>query len=386
MSLDVCAYIACPREYCQVNNATTTYIIKTNEVYIYSSISKKLHAVYMFTMDMLYVVVSTILLVGGVQSYGSDTTLLDFYSYQQVLLLKLLNMEIQNISSCTCDPHFMDEVPMLPTAMQGLREEYALSSCNDLSHGAPSRFYYVTTPVTPPKYMYCVIARAFGYYYYGNWLRVAQLDMRDPTHKCPSGFKTTTPVVSTGRYCTRKADGCSSHYYPVYGYSYQTVCGKVIAYQEGKPDAFYPSSSTYQTIDDVYVDGVSITHGSSRNHIWTFAAAMHEDLSFMRHLCPCTNSRSPQNNNIFIPSFVGENYFCDTGCASTAIPKQFYGNNPLWDGNGCGEFHECCDRQESQEYFCTVLPAPTTNAIEVRICADQKDEQIHLQQLELFVK
>lgn len=385
MSLDVCAYIASPREI-PTHFARSTMSLVQNRIKFISLVVFLKAAVYTYTMDMLWVVLSTILMVGGVQCYDSDTTLLDFYSYQQVLLLKLLNMEIQNISSCTCDPYFMDEGPMLPTALQGLREEYALSSCNDLSYTVPSRFYYITTPVTPPKYKYCVIARAFGYYYYGNWLRVAQLDMRDPTHKCPSGFKTTMPVVITGRYCTRKADGCSSHYFPVDGYSYQTVCGKVIAYQEGKPDAFYPSSSTYQTLDDVYVDGVSITHGSPRNHIWTFAAAMHEELSFMRHLCPCTNSRSSQISNIFIPSFVGENYFCDTGCSSIASPKQFYGENPLWDGSGCGEFHECCDRQENQEYFCTDLPAPTTNAIEVRICADQKDEQIHLQQIELFIK
>lgn len=335
-------------------------------------------------MDVFYVVVSTILLAGSVQCYVSDTTLLDFYSYQQVLLLKLLNIEIQNISSCICDS---DDMPMSPTQLKGLKEEYAITSCHDLSQSSPSRYYYITTPVTPPMYMYCDIGRSFSSFYNGSWLRVAQFNMKDPTHNCPSGFKTTTPAASTNRYCTRNNDGCSSHFYSIYGYEYQIICGKVIAYQEGKPDAFFPSANSDKTIDDVYVDGVSITHGASpRKHVWTFAVAMHEELSFMRHLCPCTNTRSPQSGKISIPSFVGEDYFCDTGCSSTAVPAQLYEDDALWDGTGCGDYNECCDRQRNQEYFCTDLPTSTTDAIEVRICADQKDEEIHLQQLELFVK
>ena len=340
-------------------------------------------------MNVLIVTVSIFLLLGGVQCDVGETTLLDFYSYQQVLLLKLLNHNVENLTtsqdpSCECQPSDSVDVPM-----HGLREEYALSSCSDLSYGKPSRYYYITTSETPPQYMYCENDRLFNYYYYGHWLRVANLDMRDPTETCPIGFKAIVPEDGTSsRYCTRRGQGCTSHYYQLHGYNYQTICGKVIAFQGGKPDAFFPSASRpRKTIDQVYVDGVSITHGMSpRQHIWTFAVAMHEDASLLTHICPCTNRENIHINNMYIPDFVGEDYFCDTGSTSMAVPGVFYGDKPLWDGEGCGELNECCLRQYEQEYFCTLLPQPTTDAIEVRICGDQKDEEIYLQQLELFVK
>jgi len=41
-----------------------------------------------------------------------------------------------------------------------------------------------------------------------------------------------------------------------------------------------------RTIDDVYVDGISLTHGSSpRQHIWTFANALDEVRS-QEWVCP----------------------------------------------------------------------------------------------------
>ena len=342
-------------------------------------------------MNALCVVVSTLFLLGSVQCDVADTTLQDFYSYQQVLLLKLLKLQVENITEsdhfCTCRPEGED-VPMSSTHLRGMREEYALSSCSDLAYSHPSRFYYITTPHTPPIYIYCEVDRLFNYHYYGNWFRVAQLDMRFRTDTCPSGFKTV--MLEDGRmghYCTRKSQGCTSHYYRVHGYKYQTVCGKVIALQGGKPDAFFPSVSSPKTIDDTYVDGVSITYGMNpRQHIWTFAVAMHEQPSLGRHLCPCTNSENPQINNIFIPDFVGIDYFCDTGSSSTAVPGVFYGDNPLWDGDGCGELDNCCLHQDNQQFFCTHLPEQTSDPIEVRICADQQDEEIFLQQLELYVK
>ena len=43
---------------------------------------------------------------------------------------------------------------------------------------------------------------------------------------------------------------------------YIRVCRQLISYQFGYPDNFH-----MKTIDDDYVDGVSITHGSPRSHI-----------------------------------------------------------------------------------------------------------------------
>ena len=72
-------------------------------------------------------------------------------------------------------------------------------------------------------------------------------------------------------------------------FSCSTVCGRIIGYQIGSTDAFCPFQSrcNYRrnddpaiprayTIDDVYVDGLSLTHGHPREHIWTFAAAIND--------------------------------------------------------------------------------------------------------------
>lgn len=342
-------------------------------------------------MKVLSVTVCVIVLLGVVQSDTEDATLQEFYSYQQVLLLKMLHNEVLGITtnqttSCDCNSSSKTPVMDLSSKLKGLREEYAVSSCSDLYYSNPSRYYYITTKYTPPMYMYCEIDRAFDHGYYGNWLRVVDLDMRKPIPTCPSSFQTVT-LEDDKHLCKRQDQGCTSHFFPTYGYEYSVVCGKAIAYQKGKPDAFFPSAASDKTIDDVYVDGVSITHGSKpRKHIWTFAAAMHESNDVLLHLCPCTNRNNVQKDNIYIPEFVGENYFCDTGASSRADADVFYGNNPMWEGAGCGVHNECCFRQNSQAYFCTTLDVNTTDPIEVRLCGDQQDEDIYLQQLQLFVQ
>ena len=72
------------------------------------------------------------------------------------------------------------------------------------------------------------------------------------------------------------------------GVKYSRVCGKIIGYQYYTTNAFtlyYRDRSL--TVDDNYVDGVSLTHGQRpRKHIWTFAAAIEENRSGAS-ACPC---------------------------------------------------------------------------------------------------
>ena len=51
------------------------------------------------------------------------------------------------------------------------------------------------------------------------------------------------------------------------------MCSRVIGYQVASPDAFNTEVS-YTSIDHFYVDGISITHGSPRKHIWTYAGGI----------------------------------------------------------------------------------------------------------------
>ena len=57
------------------------------------------------------------------------------------------------------------------------------------------------------------------------------------------------------------------------------------------PDAFQRiPTNLVATIDNSYVEGVSVTHGTPRNHIWTFAAGLSENSSTISLVCPCDES------------------------------------------------------------------------------------------------
>ena len=54
----------------------------------------------------------------------------------------------------------------------------------------------------------------------------------------------------------------------LYSFSYSQVCGRVEGYQYGTPDAIQKGDN-HDNIDSYYVDGISLTRGSPRQHIWT---------------------------------------------------------------------------------------------------------------------
>ena len=127
-----------------------------------------------------------------------------------------------------------------------------------------------------------------------------------------------------------------------------------------------------QSVNTSYVDGVSVTRGSPRQHIWTFAAGYDEQPSSLA--CMCVAGSTNENR---IPSFVGQNYFCESGV--TKWPEYPGDGDALWDGQGCGLTSSCCTFH-SPPWFNVTLPSPTTDNIEVRICAD--GGSIHLKILQ----
>ena len=99
-------------------------------------------------------------------------------------------------------------------------------------------------------------------------MRVANLDMTQPNQQCPPGFRTIT--ASGKRLCGRPGPaGCVSVKFPT---NNNRVSGRVIAYVADTPDALCPYIGKYNdglihTLEEAYIDGVSITHGSPRQHI-----------------------------------------------------------------------------------------------------------------------
>ena len=140
------------------------------------------------------------------------------------------------------------------------------------------------------------------------WMRVAHLDMSDPSQQCPKGFKLITRSSSPRRTCGRPGmSGCQSVVFPVHGVQYSKVCGQVKAYQFGSPDAFFRYDNSLY-LDSHYVDGVSITHGRAPcTHIWTFVAAY--TTTNRNYGCPCAMSDYQGT----VPPFIGEYYFCESG-------------------------------------------------------------------------
>ena len=213
-------------------------------------------------------------------------------------------------------------------------------------------------------------------------MRVAELDMTNSSHQCPSGLMEHS--FSTTRTCINPSmtAGCSSNIVNVVDIEYSAVCGKVIGYQIGHTNAFINAG-----IDSTYVDGVSLTHGSPRQHIWTFAVARDELSRFKVFHCPCINAGTSDVGTSTPPSFVGDDYFCDTGARSSASPGMFYGEDPLWDGAGCGSHSSCCD-PESLPWFYKQLPQPTIDNIDLRVCRDEvpDGEDIAIEMIELYIQ
>ena len=215
-------------------------------------------------------------------------------------------------------------------------------------------------------------------------MQVVKLDMTNSSHQCPPG--TTLRTDLPRRLCGSGTSGdCSSTIFDLSGIEYSQVCGKIIGYQDETPDAFGQPSQPI-SIDSAYVEGISLTHGSNpRKHIWTFAAALDEVGDGHPSLnCPCTN-RDLSSSATPPPSFVGDDYFCDTGSAEP-FQHIFYGDDPLWDGAGCGPLNDCCTLN-NPPWFRKQLPSATADDIEMRICrSPTPDEDTPVEVIEIHVQ
>ena len=270
--------------------------------------------------------------------------------------------------------------------LPGKTPSHPATSCKEIQElkpSTPSGYYWITASDESAVHMYCDMSRTCGGIT-GGWMRVASIDMTNSSQQCPNGLKTITK--SSKRLCGRKLDGagCSSTVFQVHGIKYTHVCGEIIGYQDKTTDAFHQSQHRTSTIDGNYVDGVSITHGyHPRKHIWTFFAAHTESGTSPHGKCPCTISSSLVDP---VPSFVGNDYFCDTG--STTNPSlTFYPNDPLWDGQGCGSRSTCCTFNTPPWFFRSFSSSIGDN-LELRICSDENrsNEDTPLEIIELYVQ
>ena len=273
-------------------------------------------------------------------------------------------------SSCSCQP-----VPA--------------TTCEEIKKRWPSSAsgYYTVGG----KRVYCNMDELCGSE--GGWKRLAYLNMTDSTENCPSGFKLyqSGGVRACGRP-TSSVGSCTSVQFPSNGTSYSQVCGRVVGYQYRAPDAVLSEGSHHNDINSYYVDGVSITRGSPRQHVWTLMAGLHQASRHYdgpqdyRYNCPCSPN-SPQNSNL--QSFIGNDYYCESGNPTTngTFQNILYTSDPLWDGKGCGVEGNCCTAP-GLPWFHKVLKTTTTDYLELRVCGDEgtADEESPVSFFELYIK
>ena len=211
-------------------------------------------------------------------------------------------------------------------------------------------------------------------------MRVAFLNMTDTRVNCP--YPLTQVTQSGKRMCVSPTSGArfSTVEFAAYSIDYNYVCGRAVGYSKGTNYAVHYGSTSYKSIEQPYVSGLSITCqiNGQRNHIWSFAAG-YRSIGGSGANCPCDVSGTKP------PSFVGHNYYCEAASHSTPS-KQWYTGNPLWDGKRCHSASSCCDNTRLP-WFINALPETTNSDIEVR----WMDPQTHangvmgIEQLELYV-
>ena len=266
------------------------------------------------------------------------------------------------------------------SAQQSYSCQSSAITCDDIKKywpGSPSKNYTIVTK-EGTMYIYCNMEElqcgSVG------WTRLAYLNMSNSTETCPSGFRLyqSGGVRACGR-ATSSGGSCTSVQFPSNGISYSQVCGRVTGYQYAAPDAI-----NNHDINSYYVDGVSITRGSPRQHVWTLMAGF-SDSSTSLNACPCNNG-----STVSVPSFIGNNYFCESGNTGSGFAYHIlYTSDPLWDGQGCGSTESpCCNVPGIPWFHRDYGNTTTTDYIELRVCADQRAdwEDSPVSYYEIYVK
>ena len=287
-------------------------------------------------------------------------------------------------SQCTLIAMLSSRIGHLDKAVRninGNKNEYTATplvhSCEEIKTNWPdsrSDHYTIADSYGHIRHVYCHMEELCGSD--EGWMRVAYLNMADPNEKCPEGLRLYKEKGV--RACCRPSTSSGSYVsttYPSKDISYSEVCGKVIGYQFGSTDGTNNSD-----INGAYIDGISLTHGNSRNHIWSFIAGYQESVSHSRCPCGIVNTKSSS-------SFVGNDYFCESG-VPFPLKYKLYPNDPLWDGKGCGSIEEPCCWVPGLPWFHKTFHYTTTDYIEMRLCCDEgtSNEDVLISHVELYIK
>ena len=279
-------------------------------------------------------------------------------------------------SDILSDPRFGGMPTIIDsTCPQNLPTAASCKEIYDCNPNSPSGYYWRDS--SPPELMYCAMNLTHCGNTTGGWTRVALIDMTRPEGTCPSPLVT----IPSPRSCAPTSEaGCSSVFFSTFGVPFTKVCGRAIGYQYHTVDAFGALAGLGSSIDDPYVDGLSITYDTPRHHLWTYAAGHAESGNPGAQNCPCADATGAQP-----PSFVGDHYYCESANVG-GTEDQWYADDPLWDGDGCATGNTCCN-PPNLPWFNRMIDPPSTADIELRLCRDEPAnlEDVSVELFELYV-
>jgi len=265
---------------------------------------------------------------------------------------------------------------------------YTGSSCEDIYSRNPETGnrsgYYRINEI---QWTYCnmtIVAASLNFTCAGmggEWRKIANMDI-SKRDDCPNGWlKNTHSGISFCRVASNNPNTCSSAYFSTNETSYQRVCGRARGYQKGATVGFYGYYHRGQsTIDHSYAEGISITYGNPRQHIWTYAGGLYDGRIDRTWNCPCGGGLAP-------PPFVGNDYYCESGTNTSFLYSAYYFEDPLWDGFNCLRNTDCCSNH-NQPWFFQELNEVTSSDIEARLCTldDFNTNVILVDQFELYIQ
>ena len=289
----------------------------------------------------------------------------------------------ENVTKCVtthlenCTRTFPNVTDMIEGNTTSVVPTLYANSCSDLPKSSLSGYYQVLASNGSRIRVFCDMNMTCGNIT-GGWTRVTGLDMTQPSSECPSNLCLNTTAPRTCRRCfgPGKITPPVEKYHV--GISYSNVCGRVIAYQVGKPNAYSSRRSNG-------VDGITLTYGAPKVHIWTFvAAAQGKYYRYIHNACPCLNLSD--HNIAEPPEFISNHYFCDTAALWTK-PGVYYKRNPLWDGMGCKKNNQCCSFNHPP-WFYRRLPESTSRPIKMKISLNEKpaDEDLAIVAIDIYVQ
>ena len=135
---------------------------------------------------------------------------------------------------------------MMRTANGSLISMYcdlSFFNCSQILHvysSAPSGYYTIQAPNGSLISVYCDMegSNCDGK---GGWMRVGYLNMSEPGATCPHGLTLHQYNNIDHDLCSRLSCHSASVFFSTYGVIFNKVCGRVIGYQYGSPDAFPPN-------------------------------------------------------------------------------------------------------------------------------------------------